>query len=82
MGEDEKYEKRKKMVYDFMCADIYVPMKIKELCTMLEVKKEERPVLEQILEELQQEGKIELSKRGKYSRSQERKMQGVFLFFD
>ncbi|MDD6504175.1 MAG: ribonuclease R [Lachnospiraceae bacterium] len=78
MGEDEKYEKRKKMVYDFMCADIYVPMKIKELCTMLEVKKEERPVLEQILEELQQEGKIELSKRGKYSRSQERKLQGVF----
>lgn len=78
MGEDEKYEKRKKMVYDFMCADIYVPMKIKELCTMLEVKKEERPVLEQILEELQQEGKIELSKRGKYFRSQERKMQGVF----
>ena len=29
----------KKMVYDFMCDDMYVPMKIKELCIVLGVKK-------------------------------------------
>ena len=28
---DAKYEQRKKMIYDFMCDDMYVPMKIKEL---------------------------------------------------
>ena len=28
MGNIDKYETRKKMVYDFMCDDMYVPMKI------------------------------------------------------
>lgn len=74
----ELYEKRKKMIYDFICDEHYVPMKIKELVIMLDVKKEDRPVLEQILLELQQEGKIALSKRGKYTKSEERKIIGMF----
>ena len=37
---DAKYEQRKKMIYDFMCDDMYVPMKIKELAIVLGVKKE------------------------------------------
>ena len=49
MSNIDKYETRKKMVYDFMCDDMYVPMKIKELCIVLGVKKEDRPQLEQIL---------------------------------
>ncbi|MEE1101057.1 MAG: ribonuclease R [Agathobacter sp.] len=72
------YEKRKKMIYDFMCDDMYVPMKIKELCIMLEVSKADRPQLEQILSELIAEGKITLSKRGKYSKSEIRKITGTF----
>ena len=48
------YEKRKKMIYEFMCDDMYVPMKIKELCIVLGVKKAERPQLEQILLDLQE----------------------------
>ena len=32
---DAKYEQRKKMIYDFMCDDMYVPMKIKELARLL-----------------------------------------------
>ena len=35
MSNIDKYETRKKMVYDFMCDDMYVPMKIKELCIVL-----------------------------------------------
>ena len=46
MSNIDKYETRKKMVYDFMCDDMYVPMKIKELCIVLGVKKEDRPQLE------------------------------------
>mgnify|MGYP000077374517 CR=1 FL=1 len=46
---DAKYEQRKKMIYDFMCDDMYVPMKIKELAIVLGVKKDQRPQLEQIL---------------------------------
>ena len=65
MSNIDKYETRKKMVYDFMCDDMYVPMKIKELCIVLGVKKEDRPQLEQILLDLQAEGRITLSKRGR-----------------
>lgn len=75
---DENYTKRKKMIYDFMCDSVYVPMKIRELAIVLGVKKEERPELVQILEELLAEGKIQVSKRGKYSKSEERKLTGVF----
>ncbi len=39
MSNIDKYETRKKMVYDFMCDDMYVPMKIKELCIVLGAKK-------------------------------------------
>ena len=54
-----KYEQRKKMIYDFMCDHMYVPMKIKELAIVLGVKKEQRPELEAILADLMAEGKIE-----------------------
>lgn len=73
-----KYEQRKKMIYDFMCDDMYVPMKIKELAIVLGVKKEQRPELEAILEDLMAEGKIACSKRGKYSKSEIKKMTGTF----
>ena len=74
----DNYEYRKKMIYDFMCEDMYVPMKIKELCIVLGVTKQDRPVLERILLELQEEGKIELSKRGKYFKAESKNVTGVF----
>ena len=74
----DNYEYRKKMIYDFMSEDMYVPMKIKELCIVLGVTKQDRPVLERILLELQEEGKIELSKRGKYSKAESKNVTGVF----
>lgn len=73
-----KYEQRKKMIYDFMCNNMYVPMKIKELAIVLGVKKEQRPELEAILADLMAEGRIEYSKRGKYSKSEIKKMIGTF----
>ncbi len=78
MSELEQYEVRKKKVYDFICSDVYVPMKIKELAIMLAVKHEDRPQLERILLELQQEGRIVLSKRGKYTKGEEKRLVGTF----
>lgn len=78
MSELEQYEVRKKKVYDFICSDVYVPMKIKELAIMLAVTHEDRPQLERILLELQQEGKIVLSKRGKYTKGEEKRLIGTF----
>lgn len=74
----ENFERRKKIVYDFICSDLYVPMKIKELVIMLEVSKSDRPQLEYILEELIEEGKITLSKRGKYSKAEIVQKTGTF----
>lgn len=74
----ENFERRKKIVYDFICSDLYVPMKIKELVIMLEVSKSDRPQLECILEELIEEGKITLSKRGKYSKAEIVQKTGTF----
>lgn len=78
MEENNLFQKRKQMVYDFICEDMYVPMKIKELAIVLGVKKEQRPQLEEILEELLTEGKIVLSKRGKYAKAESKKLQGIF----
>ena len=64
----KKFDKRKKVVYDLICDDLYTPMKFKELAMLLRVAKEDRDELRQILEALEQEGKIYLSKRGKYCR--------------
>ena len=76
--EKELLENRKKMIYEFMCSDLYVPMKIKELAILLNVPREERPALEEVLNHLLSEGKIELSKRGKYAKSQGKYLTGVF----
>ena len=50
MGKD--FKKRKEIVYQFICDDMYVPMKIKELAIVLGVKKEDREQLETILLEV------------------------------
>ncbi len=49
-----------------MEADFYVPMKEKELADFMQVKAEERGGLKEILEELVKEGKLQMTRRGKY----------------
>ena len=63
---DKTVEKRKKVIYDLFCDELYTPMKFKELAVLLQVPKEQRDDLKKVLEELEREGKISLSKRGKY----------------
>ena len=55
------FEKRKKVIYDFICDDFYVPMKFKEIAMILQVPKEQRDELRAVLEALEQEGKIFVS---------------------
>ncbi len=76
--EKELLESRKKKIYEFMCSDLYVPMKIKELAVLLDVSREERSALEEVLNQLLMEGKIELSKRGKYSKAEGKFITGIF----
>lgn len=71
---DETFEKRKKVIYDLMCDKLYVPMKLKELAILLQVPKEQRGDLKAVLDALEAEGKIQISKKGKY-----RKGEGVLI---
>lgn len=77
--DSRQLEKRKKVLLDLMNDKIYVPMKIKELAIILQVSKEERADLELVLNELLTEGKIEISKRGKYKIAKEKTVTGTFV---
>lgn len=70
----EELKQKKEMVYGLICSDFYVPMKIKEMAIFLQVPKERRQELQEVLDALLQEGKIEVSQKGKYQKS-----RGVFL---
>ena len=77
-NQDKSFEKRKKIIYELICDDIYVPMKFKELAMLLRVPKEERDELRQILESLEADGKIYLSKRGKYCKGEAKHLTGMY----
>ncbi|MCR5737890.1 MAG: ribonuclease R [Eubacterium sp.] len=70
---------KKKIILELMSDTTYVPMKFKELVVVLNVKKEDRPLLDIVLSELITEGKITLTKRGKYMLPQEEYIQGLFI---
>lgn len=63
---EKQQDKRKKVICDLLNDDMYVPMKEKELVIMLQVAKEDREEFKKLLDELLMEGKIQITKRGKY----------------
>ena len=65
---EEQMKERKKMLCDLMDNDLYVPMKIKELAILLDIPKEKRSDLQEVLDQLMLEGKVEVSQKGKYSK--------------
>lgn len=75
---DQTFEKRKKVIWDFINDDLYVPMKIKEMAAVLQIPREQRDELKEVLDVLVAEGKIALSKRGKYSVGHAEHLKGIF----
>ena len=76
----KELDERKKLVYDLMGEEMYVPMKEKELAILLQVSKSEREDFRQVLDELLSEGKITITKRGKYMRPEENEQVIVGTF--
>jgi len=76
--EQKSLEEKKKIIYDLFCDSRYVPMKQKELAILLQVPRENRQELAEVLEELLAEGKIQLSKRGRYSKAEAKTVVGTF----
>lgn len=74
-------DKRKKVILDLVEADFYVPMKEKELAVMLQVSKEDRPELNRILNELLAEGKLSITKKGKFvkAKKSDKELIGTFI---
>lgn len=75
---EKSFEKRKKVVYDLICDSLYIPMKFKELAMLLQVPKEQRDELRAVLESLEADGRIYLSKRGKYCKGEAKRLTGIF----
>jgi ribonuclease R len=76
--ERKTFEERKKIIYDLICDTHYIPMKQKELAILLQIPREKRQELTDILDALLAEGRIQLSKRGRYSKAEIRTVVGTF----
>ena len=76
--EETLMEERKQMLLPLMKDPTYVPMKLKELAMLLGVPKEQRKDLEEVLNELVASGKVGISKKGKYARSEVFAQTGIF----
>ncbi len=51
---DNTFEKRKKIIYDLICDDFYVPMKIKEIAMLLQIPRDQREELKEVLDALEE----------------------------
>ena len=74
----EEFTRRKQMIAQLVNEEMYVPMKIKELAIFLQVPKSQRAELQEVLDELVREGKIGVSKKGKYSKADNFAIIGTF----
>jgi ribonuclease R len=77
--EKELLKERKEKILGLMNHPDYQPMKIKELSILLQVPRERRQELMEALDALLAEGKISLSKRGKYGKAEAFTVRGAFI---
>lgn len=71
---------RKQLLLDLMGHEDYKPMKIRDIATLLQLTKEEKKALDTVLQDLIKEGKVVLTKRGKYMLGEEKGyMVGRFI---
>ncbi len=76
--EREQLARRKEMLAKLVRDPAYVPMKAKEIAALLNIPREQRGELEQVLEAMVEEGSLALSKRGRYARPEIFSVTGIF----
>ena len=76
---DENLERRKALLCELMADEAYVPMKEKELAAFMQVPKEERAALREVLQVLLAEGRLQVNRQGRYSKPDEDKPVGTFI---
>lgn len=75
---EELLKQRKEMMLQLIQDPTYVPMKLKELAMLLDVPRERRDELKEVMDALVAEGKVGLSKRGKYGKPEAFALIGTF----
>ena len=61
-------ERRKKFVLELMGDPIYQPMRFREISSLLRLSKEEKRELYDVLDELCEEGKVSVDRKGRYEK--------------
>jgi len=77
--EKEQFERRKNLICELIDDDMYVPMKEKELAAFMQVSREEREAFRNVLQALLSEGKIQVTKQGKYVKPDVNQTVGTFI---
>ncbi len=75
----EQFERRKKVLYDMICDKQYFPMKIKEIAIFLNIPREKRQDLKEVLDALILDGKVELTSKGKYRKACRKFIEGTYV---
>ncbi len=76
---EEHFERRKKVLYDMICDKQYSPMKLKEIAILLQVPRENREQLKEVLDSLILDGKIEVTSKGKYRKARAKFLTGTYI---
>lgn len=77
--EENLLKERKETLIALMKDPAYVPMKLKELAILLQVPAGNREELRAVLDSLISEGKVSVSKKGKYARAEAFAETGTFM---
>ena len=61
-------DRRKKFILELMGDPIYQPMRLREISSLLRLSKEEKRELYDVLDELCEEGKLSVDRKGRYEK--------------
>lgn len=76
---DTQFEKRKNLICELVADEQYVPMKEKELAVFMQVAPADRETFRETLNALLSEGKIQLTKQGRYVKPDANRPVGTFI---
>ncbi|WFR59683.1 ribonuclease R [Anaerocolumna sp. AGMB13025] len=71
-------DEKKKILLEFINSKDYQPMKFKEIASVLQVPRDEKQDLREVLEALQTDGKIEADTKGRYKIADTNTRTGIF----
>lgn len=77
--QSEQFERRKNLICELMADEQYAPMKEKELAAFMQVPRDERDAFREVLRVLLSEGKIQVTRQGRYVKPDEGQPVGTFI---